>query len=146
MDLEKFVERFDDPRRSGKGYLVQCPSHQDDKASLSVAAGTDGKIILKCFAGCSFEQITEAGKIDPRELFNNGSGEPDRVVKTYSYVDENGLELYRVSRTASKRFFQERFENGRYVPGLNGVRRVPYRLPEVIKSSWVCIAEGEKDC
>jgi hypothetical protein len=38
----------------------RCPSHEDRRPSLSVCAGDKVPILLKCFAGCSFKQITTA--------------------------------------------------------------------------------------
>ena len=58
--------------------------------------------------------------------------------------------LYRVCRGADKSFWQQRPDgNGGWVNGLDGVRQVLYRLPEVRaaaaagKAVWIC--EGEKD-
>jgi hypothetical protein len=44
-------------RRSG---LIRCPGHEDRHPSLSWKIGTDDRVLLNCFAGCSFEQIVEA--------------------------------------------------------------------------------------
>ena len=38
------------------GTLVHCPAHNDEKPSLSLAE-KDGKILVKCFAGCSQEAV-----------------------------------------------------------------------------------------
>jgi DNA primase len=53
------AQRFN-ARRSGKGYLARCPAHDDRKASLSISEGRDGRVLLKCFAGCAFDQIVSA--------------------------------------------------------------------------------------
>jgi putative DNA primase/helicase len=69
----------------------------------------------------------------------------------YVYSDENGAPLFRVIRRPGKRFHQERLnDQGRWVKGADGVRRVPYRLPEVLAAiergdSLVYVVEGEKD-
>ena len=45
--------------RNGKGYICRCPvpSHGrgkgDKNPSLSISDGTDGKLLVKCFAGCN---------------------------------------------------------------------------------------------
>jgi hypothetical protein len=41
-----------------------CPSHPDATPSLSVGIADDGRILLKCFAGCSFEAIIDALGMD----------------------------------------------------------------------------------
>lgn len=48
------------PRRSGRGWLVLCPDHADRNPSLSVCDGENGRILLKCHAGCSYEAIRGA--------------------------------------------------------------------------------------
>lgn len=72
-----------------------------------------------------------------------------KIVKTYDYVDENGTLLYQNVRYEPKDFRQRRPEgNGGWIPNLNGVRRVLYRLPELLQAplqDWVCVVEGEKD-
>jgi hypothetical protein len=47
-------------RRCGNGYIDICPAHQDRSPSLSISEGEDGKILLHCFAGCSFNEIISA--------------------------------------------------------------------------------------
>ena len=71
----------------------------------------------------------------------------------YIYEDEQGNPLFRVVRKQfenGKKILQERCdENGNWKAGLRGVRRVIYRLPEVIKAvaenQKVFVVEGEKD-
>lgn len=46
-----------EPRGSGN---YRCPSHDDRQASLSIDEGSDGKTLLHCFAGCSFDQVMSA--------------------------------------------------------------------------------------
>lgn len=42
------------------GYTALCPAHPDKQSSLSIGIGSNGRLLLKCFAGCSFERITAA--------------------------------------------------------------------------------------
>lgn len=68
------------------------------------------------------------------------------VIATYTYRDEKGSPLFQVIRTEPKGFFQKRFENGQWIPGLGETRRVIYNLPEVIQAqSFIILVEGEKD-
>jgi putative DNA primase/helicase len=66
-------------RRNGKGWLVRCPcpSHGkgrgDRSPSLSIEDG-DGRLLLYCFAGCSFEEILD--ELDHRGLVNDERQEP----------------------------------------------------------------------
>lgn len=45
--------------RSGDGFKTHCPTHQDETPSLQVSE-RDGKILVKCFGGCSQEAVIEA--------------------------------------------------------------------------------------
>ena len=78
-----------------------------------------------------------------------GNGHKSRelgpVVEKYSYHDQSGQEIYQVWRHDPKDFSQHRIINGEARPTLEGIARVPYRLPEVLKSETVWIVEGEKD-
>jgi len=73
----------------------------------------------------------------------------DDVEATYDYHDERGELLFQVLRRPGKRFVQRRPDGaGGWVWKLDGVRRVPYRLPELVaadSTKTVWIVEGEKD-
>jgi 5S rRNA maturation endonuclease (ribonuclease M5) len=74
---------------------------------------------------------------------NNGSSE---IVATYDYIDEVSKLLFQCVRFHPKDFRQRQPDRkGGWIWNLEGVRRVVYRLPEVIKAQTVCVAEGEKD-
>jgi len=38
-------------------YTARCPAHDDRVASLSVAKGSDGRALVKCFAGCTVKRL-----------------------------------------------------------------------------------------
>ena len=78
-----------------------------------------------------------------------GAGRPSSpVVARYDYTDEGGALLYQVQRHEPKRFSQRRPDgNGGWVYQLGDVRRVLYRLPELLQypDGTVFVCEGEKD-
>uniref|UniRef100_UPI00235F4399 toprim domain-containing protein n=1 Tax=Bartonella sp. MM73XJBT TaxID=3019095 RepID=UPI00235F4399 len=39
---------------------ARCPAHDDQLPSLSLANGHDGRLLLTCYAGCSFREIIQA--------------------------------------------------------------------------------------
>ncbi|WP_166486348.1 toprim domain-containing protein [Cereibacter sphaeroides] len=47
-------------KRSGPGWVDLCPAHPDHNHSLSIGVVRAGQLILKCFAGCAFEDILAA--------------------------------------------------------------------------------------
>lgn len=46
-----------------------CPAHADRSPSLAITALDDGRILLKCFAGCSAYEIVSAVGMDIQDLF-----------------------------------------------------------------------------
>lgn len=96
------------------------------------------------------DALTQMG-VDPAtpRQSSGGSRALGSRVAEYVYTDEAGEPLYQVVRFEPKDFRQERREGNRFVPGMQGVRLVPYRLPQVLaaieRHEWVFIVEGEKD-
>ncbi len=57
-------------------YMASCPAHDDQKPSLSIKEGVDGKVLLHCFAGCEKPKIVAALGLTLGDLFpasTNGS-------------------------------------------------------------------------
>jgi KaiC/GvpD/RAD55 family RecA-like ATPase len=73
-----------------------------------------------------------------------------RIVKTYPYCDESGTFLFQVVRYEPKGFRQRRPDGrGGWIWNLQDTRRVPYLLPELVKTvvagETIYVPEGEKD-
>jgi hypothetical protein len=68
MTFSEFVDRFQ-VRRSGKGWLMRCPAHQDRKPSLSISEGREGCVLLKCQAGCDLDAVLAGLGIEKKDLF-----------------------------------------------------------------------------
>jgi predicted P-loop ATPase len=136
-------------RRTGKEWRCLCPAHDDHDPSLSITE-RNGKVLLTCRAGCEQSAVIEALK--KRGLWlnaANGTNGSQHFLAFYDYQDEDGKVLYQVCRTSDKSFPLRRPDgNGGWNWGLGAVRRVPYRLPELIASpvdEVVYVVEGEKD-
>ena len=56
-------------RRSNTGASARCPSHHDGDPSLSVTLGNDGRVLIRCFAGCETEAILGALGLSWSDLF-----------------------------------------------------------------------------
>ena len=57
MTAEEIADRLH-AKSSGAGkWKACCPAHHDRNPSLSIGEGDDGRVLLKCFAGCTHEQI-----------------------------------------------------------------------------------------
>ncbi len=69
MTLNDILSRLEGVKgRDGK-YMARCPNHGDSTPSLSVSLGNDNKILLKCFAGCSAEDIVWSMGLQMKDLF-----------------------------------------------------------------------------
>lgn len=69
MTAEAFVDLVQ-ARRGGLGcWSARCPAHEDSSPSLSIRAGSDGRVLLHCFAGCSLAEILAKLKLSRRDLF-----------------------------------------------------------------------------
>lgn len=100
---------------------------------------------MYCHAGCDTRNILSAIGLTEKDLFNNEKQQKPELVKEYMYKDEEGKVLYKVMRFIPKNFMQAKYDNGKWIYKMTGVRYVPYNLPNVVKSDVVYFVEGEKD-
>lgn len=140
MTYDEILSRFSRRKKSGNGWDVQCPAHDDQHASLSVSRGSDDRTLLHCHAGCAIDDVVRAMGLTTRDLFFS-----PRSDVIYDYTDEQGNLLFQVLRTAGKNFRQRRPNGKGWTWSVKGVRRVLYRLPDVITADTVYVVEGEKD-
>ncbi len=149
--IERILAKLPDAKKSGSGWSACCPAHDDRQPSLSIAEGEDGRVLLKCHAGCSTEAICAAIDLQMSDLMpasdRSVNGKP-RIVATYDYRDEASDLLFQVVRFEPKDFRQRRPRpGGGWDWSVKGVRTIPYRLPELLAepTSPVFVVEGEKD-
>ncbi len=150
LTIDDLLTHFADVKSEGGQYKARCPAHDDLRVSLSITTGREGRILLKCFAGCTTKAICEAAGIAVADLFPpKHEKPPSRVTDTYIYLDAERKRLFRVCRRADKSFFQQRAVGQDWVTGLGTIIPVLYRLPEVIagirRGETVWVPEGEKD-
>ena len=68
--LERLLVALTKVKKTGKSsYLACCPAHDDKSPSLSIRQLDDGKILLHCFSGCSFDDVVQAAGVDMATLF-----------------------------------------------------------------------------
>lgn len=151
------LSRLENVKKKGEGWTALCPAHKDSDPSLHIDLGEDGRVLLKCFAGCETADIVAAIGLELKDLFppknrqlrpqaRQGGGQ---IIATYDYFSPEGELLYQVCRTAEKKFFQRRPMGQGWANGLGGMQPVLYKLPELIRAvqngDLVFIPEGEKD-
>jgi len=149
---EQILSRLRHVRRDRQGWSALCAAHDDQNSSLSVAEGEEGRVLLKCFAGCPTEAIVAAIGLSMADLFPPKPLESRRKttrVAHYDYRGADGRLLYQVLRYEPKAFRQRRpGQDGGWIWNLDGVHRVLYRLVELLAadpSDPVFVVEGEKD-
>jgi hypothetical protein len=49
-----------DGKKNGTGYVARCPAHADSTPSLRISDGDGGKLLVKCFAGCTQDAVIDA--------------------------------------------------------------------------------------
>ena len=149
--IDTLLSRLQGVRRNGSnGWLALCPGHDDHEPSLSIKV-VDGKILVKCFAGCRTEAIVERLGLKISDLSPNGhtSKGQRQIEAIYPYVDANG-KPFEVVRTQPKGFYQRRPDgNGGYITNLKGITTTLYRQDKlgqaVDNNEPVYLVEGEKD-
>jgi len=67
--IDSLLGRLDKVRQNGKGFLARCPAHEDKENSLSISTGDDGRVLMKCFAGCRTEDVLGQLGLKMRDLF-----------------------------------------------------------------------------
>lgn len=146
VTLEQFLEALS-AKSSGNGHIGHCPAHDDRTASLSISE-KDGKVLLKCHAGCP--QVVVIGALKGRGLWPIGNNDrrKSREIARYDYCDTDRKLLYQVARFSPKKFLH--YNPSTDMWSIEGLPRVPYRLPELLDAikadQPVWIVEGEKDC
>jgi len=99
-----------DGRRTGATWMARCPAHDDSSPSLSISVSKDGKVLLRCHAGCDQRDVITAlserglwavtsnrlGGIAKRR-WKNLSPEPDPDAKART---EAALAIWQASQVA----------------------------------------------
>ncbi|MBX4335520.1 DUF7146 domain-containing protein [Bartonella raoultii] len=79
---------------------ARCPAHDDQLPSLSLANGHDGRLLLTCYAGCSFKEIIQAlrriGLLGKQAFFDKAYDH------TLSFSKQFSADLKRVKQKAER--------------------------------------------
>ena len=138
---------------------LPCPAGHTRGGQKNLYCWLTGKGYLgfRCFAGCPKEAVLAALGVGWEAAFPVRGGHSKRrnprVERTHEYKDAQGRVVYRkcIGRDARGEKFGwwQRWDAGAgaWANGLQGMRCVPYRLPELVKSAprMALIVEGEKD-
>ncbi len=149
-------------RYLGREMLFRCPRHDDQHPSLSINPEKNCWLCGPCGkSGNAWDLAAFISGLHPdnRKAVSswlrdhgllNGKNSWEFICD-YVYRNENGDPLFRVKRYKTqigKTFVQERADGSGWIGGegcMQGVKLLPYRLPEWKDSKMVCVVEGEKD-
>jgi len=164
-DFCTFYERYvTNASKIGRNeYKALCPFHKETNPSFNFNRETGLYYCHGCDKGGDFidfyarinsldierdfvkilQGIATDFNITIKDTWNPDKGQ---IITTYDYKDESGNILFQVCRLEPKGFTQRKPDGkGGWINNTLGVRRVLYRLPEVIKDQKIFIVEGEKD-
>ncbi len=157
LDFNAFYREYMPSLTGGPQAAAHCPfpEHEDRRASFSVnldtglynchGCGRKGDVFTfyQDLKGVDFKKALK--EIAESVRLTESKGER-RLIKTYDYCEEKGDLLYQVCRFEPKDFRPRRQgPDGKWMYNLEGVRRVPYNLPQLLNAQNVIIVEGEKD-
>lgn len=172
--IDRVLAALSNPKQEGDCWRASCPGPKHNNGNgrnpaLSITESDDGKVLLKCHAGCGVSDIVGAIGLDLKDLFPPKNSRPARKpekpmsVRTsppdskddesrFTYVAKDKhpvIYVIREDRPDGKRIRQ-------WGPGPSGKGWIPslkhapkprplYHLPEILKTDdVVCIHEGEK--
>jgi len=157
---------------TSREWRCPCPVHQGDDDNFSIEAATgrwychsqcgrggDVYQLEMALTGADFRAAAESvhaivGRGARAEWLPRGVPSHACHTDTYRYTDEKGGLLYEVLRYqwslpggGYDKTFRQRRPDGRggWTWNMRGVRRVLYRLPEIIEAPICFVTEGEKD-
>ena len=163
MTLNDILSRLEGVKgRDGK-YMARCPNHGDSTPSLSVSLGEDNKILLKCFAGCSTEDIVWSMDLQMKDLFAEITPatafpvyeEPQRKQSTTEKTKMEAEYLYAGGQLKKVKYrrpdgskycaWLHKEADGSWAKGRNNIAPGLYCCHQLDNAESLFIVEGEKD-
>jgi hypothetical protein len=133
MPVDLVLDRLEGVGQRGEGYKALCPAHDDHEPSLSVNEGEDGRVLVKCFAGCKTEDVVAALGLEMGDLFERRNGHKKEFSstssKTSATVQFCNLETYADAKGLSVEFLKKEGLRDQKYQGLPAVR-ISYRGAE----------------
>lgn len=85
--IENILTRLEKVKGRNGAYTACCPAHGDKSPSLAIRELDDGRILMKCFANCSIQEIMGAIGMDIGDLFPNVNKDLPQVKRKYYASD-----------------------------------------------------------
>ena len=82
MSADKLLSLLRNVKRTRPGHwIAACPAHDDKSPSLAIRELEDGRLLIRCFAGCSAAEILAAVGLTLQDLF------PERLTASSSAAE-----------------------------------------------------------
>ena len=88
MSVDTLLQRLTKVTGRNGRWTACCPAHEDRSPSLAVTETDDGRILLKCFGGCSVQAIVGAIGMDMTDLFPDSNDHYKPKVKNAFYATD----------------------------------------------------------
>ena len=114
MSAQDILDRVAFSKQIGIGkWVCTCPSHQDKSPSLRITETDDGKVLIKCWSGCSALDVLTSIGLSWSSLFPNDGYRRSRVqrddrledyiVEFAEYAKSTGKQLTQADKQAYAR-------------------------------------------
>jgi hypothetical protein len=75
--VERLLAKLRGVHGGGDGrYTALCPAHDDRSPSLGVSVAEDGRVLLRCFAGCETQKVLDSLALTWEDLYPGPDEEP----------------------------------------------------------------------
>ncbi|UQA92847.1 phage/plasmid primase, P4 family [Streptomyces halobius] len=122
-DLTRFLARFPEVIEERGEYGVPCPVHDDHRPSLFFRLKEDGRLLVRCWAGCERDAILAALGMRSADLFDWSPGDgahasakpkpgdldPGCLAALAQYVDTTNVAFLDPERPEARDYVVERF-------------------------------------
>ena len=85
--IENILSRLEKVKGRNGAYTACCPAHNDKSPSLAIRELDDGRILLKCFADCSVQDIMGSIGMEIGDLFPDTKKDLPPVKRKYYATD-----------------------------------------------------------
>lgn len=150
--IAKIVSK-DEPKKSGDGYLMNCPGHTDNECSAWIADNASGIPSVCCYKTCDKHQIIAGIKSRAPGVWPEHKSKKKEFGiyrECFDYREVDGTVTLRVKRydktDGGKEFIPYQPEGPDWVMGRKGWNPILFDLPEVVarvEDSVICDHEGE---
>ena len=93
MNVTDLLAKLQSVRKTSKGWVARCPTHDDSNPSLSIGLARDGRILMHCHAGCPTETVvSELGMTlaDLRPPYTPGNNDTPTKYRWTALAAANG--------------------------------------------------------